>query len=161
MTAAALAGQVLNRVQGKGAVLTVLPGGRLNVEAPPGVLTPADLEELRSLKPALLDLLMSPPGLLVEGPPTCCSCEVALSPGRVYQCETCQNKHEPPLSPRGAHLAADGSLRIPCYAPTVFRWWAGGQSPLVTALALGMPEGQAVARYGRPTSGPGIWRKRQ
>lgn len=156
MTAAAVARQILDRVRSKGAHLTVLAGGRLNVEAPVGALSKADLEELGRVKPALLELLGQPSSLMVEGPLTCCSCEVTLPPGRVYRCLDCQDKHEPFPGRQEAHLTADGSLCIPFNAPSRLLWWAGGQSPLVTALALGMPEAEAVARYGGPAMGPGI-----
>lgn len=93
----------------------------------------------------------------------CATCDAPLSPGRLYQCEGCQERHPggrlagADSSQSEPHWGADGCLRIPFASDKRFHWWAGGQSPLATALELGATPDQAQ-RYADPIARRGIIR---
>lgn len=53
------AAELLAELEGRGAVLSVLPGGVLTWRAPRGVLTPADLDRVREFKAEISGLLLS------------------------------------------------------------------------------------------------------
>ncbi|MCW5867467.1 MAG: hypothetical protein KIS61_09410 [Candidatus Eremiobacteraeota bacterium] len=84
----------------------------------------------------------------------CATCSAYLSPGRIYQCEGCEERHQGEPGATVARWAADGSLRIPLQGEERFRWWAGGQDLSVTVAELGGTQEQLL-RYAPPPTGLG------
>ena len=111
MSARDEAERLLAELLGAGAA-PLLEGGRLRVDAPPGVLTPDRRERLGGCLPELRALVaarwrareacvaprpcrrMGPCARPVDGrpclvPATCCACGGDLPPGRRYRCPAC------------------------------------------------------------------------
>lgn len=148
-------------------VSVVLDGSNLRFKAV-GPLLQRHRDALVRLKPEVMDLLRRDrpeQQCLRPSDAPCAICDAPLSPGRLYQCEGCQERHRAnpggklaDSSQREPHWGADGCLRIPFASDKRFHWWAGGQDPLTTVLELGATPDQ-VQRYAGPSPRPGIVRQ--